>query len=47
VARSPPAPRISIEPPGRRSRIANPRGGWGFGFGAGLLSSWGFKITKL
>jgi hypothetical protein len=44
VARLSPAPRISIEPPGRRSRRANPRSGWGFG--AGLLSSWGFQKKK-
>jgi hypothetical protein len=44
AALPPPAPRISIEPPGRRSRRVNPRGGWGFG--AGLLSSWGSKILK-
>jgi hypothetical protein len=50
VARSPPAPRFSIEPPGRTAaaagkRKANPRGGWGFG--AGLLGFWGFKIKQM
>jgi hypothetical protein len=47
VARSPPTPRISIEPPGRRSRRANPRGGWGFGAGLLIGSSWSLKKKKV
>jgi hypothetical protein len=45
VARSPPAPRISIEPPAAAAagERTNPRGGGDWGFGAGLHCFWGFK----